>query len=97
MAVAIISMIFVGWFFMATEGEKSLIKETGLNNYSTDEHFVLFITHFNRSYPTEEHKSDKMLIFHRNHNELILRNMKNIEITDGVLFQFDDSTIRVLA
>ena len=96
MAVAFIIMIFVVCSFMASEGEKSLIKEAKISKYTIDKHFALFTIHFNRSYPTEEHKSIKMAVYHQNHNELIKRNLKNMGITDGAHFHFDDSVNRQL-
>ena len=79
--IALIGLIFVGWIFIATEGEKSLIKEADRSDYTKEKYFSMFIFHFNRSYPTEEHKIIRMAVFHQNHHELILRNLKNMGIT----------------
>ena len=89
-------MIFVGWLFMANEGEKSFIKEAGLSNYTKETHFALFTVHFNKSYSTEEHKSFKMAIYHQNHNEMVLRNLKKMGITTEAQLQLDDSANREL-
>ena len=79
--IALISLMFVGCIFIATEGEIVLTKETGLSESTKKKHFVLFIVHYNKSYLTEEHKIFRMAVYHQNHHELILRNLKNMGIT----------------